>query len=250
MRLPRALRLLLPLLASAMVAAGPLRLVSPDYWCPFSCPASQPQQGFTIDILRAALETQGYDISFRNMNYARALVAVRQGQFDAIPAVYRNEAPDFVFSRQAIARNRYCVYTAPESRWSYRQPADLAGKRIGLIKGYDYGARLNAWLDRTESTVDLHTGDQIVPRMMSKVAMKRLDALVEDESVVDWLLHQRNGPPLRKAGCEAASWSYLAISPRYPQADKLAHDFDSGLRLLRSNGQLANIMANYGLKGW
>lgn len=244
----RVLAALLLLLAGT-VQAHALRLLGPDYWCPFSCTQGATRQGFAIDILRAVLQPLGYDIRFANMNYSRALLMLRQGHYDAIAAVFPAEAPDLLFSKEAIARNRYCVYARPDSRWAYRQPADLAGKRTGMIRGYDYGPRLNAWRDRQGARIELHSGDLVVPRMLDKVRLGRLDALVEDENVVDWLQDQQP-LPLRKAGCEASSWSYLAVSPHYPQARQLLDDFDHGMPQLRQSGKLAAIMADYGLKGW
>lgn len=240
---------LLCLLAALPASAGKLRLVAPDYWCPFSCQQNSPQLGFTIDIARAALGHAGYRLDYRNLNYARALQETRRGQYDAIPAVLPAEGRGLILPQEPISRNRYCVYTAPLQRWHYRTPADLDGHRIGLIRGYDYGPALEAWRNRAGASVEQHAGDQVVPRMLDKVRLGRLDALIEDENLVDWL--QRGQPrPLRKAGCEAPSWGYLAISPHYPDAQRLAQQFDEGMRRLRRSGELARIMARYGLKGW
>lgn len=246
----RSLLLCLWLVASAVSAADTLRIISPDYWCPFSCKVGAVQEGFTIDILRAIFEPLGYRVEFSNANYSRALQSVREGHSDAIPSALKAEAPDFVFPVQPISRNRFCVYGSRDSHWPYRQPSDLNDLQIGLIQGYDYGAKLSAWFADHPQQISVQTGDDLVQRMASMIRLQRLDGLIEEENLVAFLQSQQPQLALRKAGCEAAIYGFLGLSAANPRAARISRQFDNGLRRLRQSGELEAIMVRYGLHDW
>lgn len=242
---------LLPaLLAASAAQADTLRLVSPDYWCPFSCAQDSPQQGFTVDIVRRIFEPQGYRLEYQNENYARALMNVRAGRADATTSTLKEEAPDFIFPKQPISRNRYCVYVRADSPWAYTKPSDFGQMRVGVIAGYDYGKAIGNWLAQPGHRAEMHSGDKVVPRLIDKVRRGWLDALIEDESLVAWLQAKDKEVPLRNAGCEAATYGYLGLSPAIPHAQAIADQFDQGMSKLRSSGELDKIMRRYGLRGW
>lgn len=246
----RSLLLCLWLVTGAVSAADTLRIVSPDYWCPFSCQQGAAQEGFTIEILRAIFEPLGYQVVFSNANYSRALQSVREGHSDAIPSALKAEAPDFVFPAEPISRNRFCVYASPDSQWRYRQPSDLENLQIGLIQGYDYGAPLSAWVAGHQQQFSVQTGDNLVQRLASMIRLQRLDGFIEEENLVAFLQRQQPQLALRKAGCEAPVYGFLGLSAANPRAALISRQFDTGLRRLRQSGELEAIMARYGLHDW
>lgn len=244
------MRAFLLMMACLPATADTLQLVAPDYWCPFSCRQNEAQAGFTIDIARAIYTPLGYTLRYRNRNYARAIAELRRGQFDAIPSVIQAEAPDLVFPRQPISRNRFCVYAPADASWTFQQAADLNGRRIGLVQAYDYGPAIQAWQAGATAQVEWHGGDDVLARMLGKLRLGRLDALIEEESLVDHQLARQPGSKLHKAGCLSPSYGYLGISPRHPKAHQLAEAFDQGMARLRRDGSLARIMQRYGLQVW
>lgn len=246
----RSLLLGLCLLASAAQAGDTLRIVSPDYWCPFSCKEGAAQEGFTIDILRAIFEPLGYRVDFSNANYSRALQQVRAGHSDAIPSALKAEAPDFVFPRQPISRNRFCVYASPDSQWNYQTPADLQDHQVGLIQGYDYGSDLSAWFADHPQQLSILTGDDLVQRMTGMLGLQRLDSFIEEENLVAFVQRQQPQLKLRKAGCAPPIYGFLGLSAANPRARQISREFDAGLRRLRRSGELANILGRYGLSDW
>lgn len=246
----RSLLLSFWLLAGAVSAGDTLRIISPDYWCPFSCKVGAQQEGFTIDILRAIFEPLGYRLEFSNANYSRALQSVRSGHSDGIPSVLKGEAPDFVFPNLAISRNRFCVYASLDSQWLYHRPTDLNNLRIGLIQGYDYGAALSAWFADHPQQISVQTGDDLVQRLATMIRLQRLDGFIEEESLVMFLQRQQPQLALRKAGCESEIYGFLGLAPGNPRVAKISRQFDQGLRHLRQNGELEAIMARYGLHDW
>lgn len=244
--------LLALLLATALPAqADEIVLASPDYWCPFSCKAGAAQEGFTVDIVREIFTAAGHRVRLVNQNYSRALLDVRAGVYTATPSTLRDEAPDFVFPDQPISRNRYCVYTRPDSTWRYRGRASLDELgHVGVIRDYSYGAALDAALKSAPQRFEVHTGDGLTERMLRRLQLGRMDAFVEEENLVAWTLKQQPGLAARSAGCEAPSYAYLALSPRHPKAQGYARVFSDGMARLRRTGRLRTILAGYGLAEW
>ena len=75
----------------------------------------------------------------------------------------------------------------------------------------------------------------------------RLDAFVEDEKLLAYLRKMNPELKLRKAGCEKASDTYMAISPKSPQAQRYAKIFSDGMKELKRSGELTRILERYGI---
>jgi polar amino acid transport system substrate-binding protein len=242
---------LLWLLAGASVAAADeVVLVSPDYWCPFSCKAGDAQEGFTVDIIREIFFGAGHTIRLVNENYSRALLDVRSGRFTATPSTFRDEAPDFVFPEVPISRNRYCFYVGPFSGWRFTGPDSLQGRHTGLIRDYSYGAELDPLVRSQPDAFESLSGDNLTQRMVQLVLAGRLDGFVEEENLVSYTLARHPEWKLRTAGCLSASYAYMALSPANPKAQAYARLFSEGMIRLRKSGRLKAILANYGLQVW
>lgn len=238
-----------------LALAGPARadeivLVSPDYWCPFSCKAGEAREGFTVDIIREIFEQAGHRVRLVNENYSRALVDVRNGKFVATPSTFREEAPDFVFPTLPISRNRYCFYVAAGSAWRYDGVASLRGRKTGVIKDYSYGVELDRLVRAQAQGFEVHTGDDLTQRLIRLVRMGRLDGFVEEENLVNYAQKGQTEGAVRNAGCVSSSYAYMAISPAHPQAQAYARQFSEGMRRLHASGRLKAILADYGLSVW
>jgi len=239
------------LLLAAPARADEIVLASPAYWCPFSCQAGSAREGFTVDIVREIFSAAGHKVRLVNENYSRALIDVRAGAFTATASTFREEAPDFVFPVQPVSRNRFCVYVAADSRWTYRGAASLSElERVGVIRDYSYGVALDVIIRTSPQRFEVNTGDGLTERMLRRLQMGRLDAFIEEENVVAYTRQQHPELAPRNAGCEPPSYAYLAISPRHPRAQEYARIFSDGMVRLRRSGRLKAILATYGLLEW
>lgn len=251
MRLLRCLPWLLVLLAGRVQAAEEIVLASPDYWCPFSCKAGSAQEGFTVDIIRRVFA--GHDISVRliNLNYNRALRAVREGQYAGTPSTLKDEAPDFIYPALPVSSNRFCFFTRPESAWSYSGEPSLSGQRTAVVQGYAYSKSFDQFIeDHPQQFVSL-SGDNLTDRQLTLLQRQRITAFLEEESLVLYAQLQSGRPgSLRNAGCLPRSYAFLALSPANPRSQEYARLFDAGMRQLRASGELARILGLYGLRDW
>ncbi len=223
-------------------------VAAPAFWCPYSCVAGAAREGFTVDILRAIFEPQGIRVRLINKNYGRALQDIREGVHAASPLSFMEEAPDFVFPKSAIALTRYCVYLPGGSTWTYAGPDSLDGLRVGIVKGYSYGAALDRSIAGRRARFTVSAGEDITRRLARMVMARRLDAFIEDESVVDYTLAANPDLKLHNSGCEPPHLAYFALSPARPTSAADARSFDEGIKRLRTSGELERILAVYGLQ--
>ncbi|GAB3254818.1 substrate-binding periplasmic protein [Chitinimonas naiadis] len=248
---PQALSLSFCLLILAAPAwAQTIKVASPSYWCPFSCTANAAEEGFTIDILRAIFTPQGDQIEYINMNYARALNEVKLGHLHAISSAFREEAPGFVFPTLPIAIDKYCVYTTPGQTWQYSGTGSLDSRKVGVIKGYSYGAEIDGYIKKNPAGFEVHGGEGLTEKIARKVMLGRLDAFIEDTNLVQYLLARQPSIKLREAGCVSESHVYFALSPALKEAPEIARKFDEGLLKLHRTGALEQIMRKYGQHDW
>ena len=242
------------LLASAALVpvarADEIVLVSPDYWCPFSCKAGAAQEGFAVDIIREIFTAAGHKVRLVNENYSRALLDVRLGKYTATPSTFKEEAPDFVFPAVPISRNRYCFYVGKTNTWQYTGPASLSGRKTGIIKDYSYGTELDKLIQKQPQLFDVHTGDNLTERLILREQLGRIDGFVEEENLVNYTLKENGAWALRNAGCVTSAYAYMAISPRHPKGREYARLFSDGMLRLQQSGRLKTILASYGLVVW
>lgn len=231
-----------------------LRIVAPAHWCPLSCEAGRGRDGFSVDISRAALAREGVRIEYANLPYKRALVEVRTGaSADAVLPAMRDEAPDFVFAAEPAAILQYCFFVEKDNPWNFNGIESLQGISFVASAGYRYGEAMDAHIASYHGVkVSLLTGELLPDRMIRMVLAKRVDAMLDDVSLVGHALgaiQDRDG--LRQAGCISETFpSFLAISPARPDAAELARKYDRGLQALRESGELRSILMRYGVRDW
>lgn len=239
----------LSLLPATGLAQSVLRLVS-DPWCPVACTAGSAHPGYVVELAKAIFEPAGIRVDYREVPFARAEQMVSKGDADGFIGVLKlPKRHDWAFPASPQAISRVCFYTRPESRWQY-PPANPAAPlpRIGSIKDYSYGKEIDHWLAQVRP--DAISGVDGLARNIRKLSGQRIDVLVEYELVAQYQMHTHKHP-LRNAGCsQQADELYLAFSPARPNAPDLALQFERGVHRLRQSGELARILAAYGLRDW
>ncbi len=222
-------------------------IVAPAYWCPYACDATSPQPGFTVAVARAAIESAGHQVRYRNLPYDRALFEVRSGRIDGSVPTYRGEAPEFVFPRHAVSQSEYCFYVLPTQSWRYQGPESLESIRFVATSGYSYSEDIDAYISANlETSVSLIRGENIPARLHQLVRIGRYEALLDDRLLFE---SSRSGASLVNAGClDERQVGYLALSPKDPErSNAIAEAFDRGFERARADGQLCAILQNYGL---
>ncbi|MBW7470851.1 ABC transporter substrate-binding protein [Marinobacter sp. M216] len=222
-------------------------VAAPAYWCPYACDVTGPRSGFTVDIARAALESEGYKVVYENLPYDRALFEAKRGRVDAIVPAFRAEAPSFIFPSYAVSLTEYCFYVPQNEPHRYHGLASLENMRFVATSGYSYGAEMDAYIsDNQGKRVTLIGGGDVSNRLRELVRRERFDALLDDRLLFE---SSQNREGLLNAGClDERHAGYLALSPEDPdRSSAIAQAFERGFKKLQENGQLCRILENYGL---
>ena len=250
-RRPRVLAPVLALvLAASSSGAETLRLRA-DSWMPCNGEPSQSPPGYAIEIARAICASHGITLDYQNMPWGDALKAAAAGQIEAVIGANKDEAVGLALPQLCIGLPRVALITAKDSTWRYENVDSLHHVRLGVILDYKYWPTLDAYIARTsEPQIRKFTGDHPLEDAVNELLAGRLDVIAETSTVFAWTA-KRDGHPFAAfhiAYLHEGDPVHFAFSPAAgPRYAKL---FDDGLRELRRNGGLAQILSRYGLEDW
>lgn len=240
--MPYRLIILCALLAGHALAGERLTLLAEDDWAPYASLRNGAAHGMAVDIVRAAYQAVGVDVSFRSMPYARCMKLVEVGRevgcFNSLKDA--TTEPSFRFGKQALFTATIAIYGyQPENGLSV---ADLAGKRVGLTNGYTYGSQVE---QDTRMLKDKAVSDLASLR---KLAARRLDYALVYTRVAEQLQRQHGhelGGRLYRVGTVIENPLYVSFSRRNLRSESAMNQLDRGLQLLQQRGQYQQILQRW-----
>ena len=119
-------------------AQGKALTASADPWPPF-VDNNNPTDGLSLEIIRAAFQTQGYTVNMTYTPWARAEADVAKGVIDILPDTWMTEdqAKILVYS-DPYAKNALKFIKRKGDPFEYTGIESLKGKEVGIIKDYGY----------------------------------------------------------------------------------------------------------------
>lgn len=223
--------------------------IAADPWCPFNCDPGTEKPGYMVEIAKEVFEPLGYTVVYQTVNWSRALESTREGQFNAVFGASRDEAEGFIFPEQSQGGAGNAFFVNGSTAWSLNSHADLKGKKLGLIRDYDYGEVLGIVGD--EADIDYSSGDDALEKNVKKLAASRVDVVVEEANVFNYTAAELGLlGDVKLAMADDADEVFIAFSPAKEESAQLAKDLDMGLTKLRESGRLAEILSRYGLSDW
>lgn len=225
-----------------------------DSWPPYNESPGSATEGYLIDLARAIYTPLGYTIDYRLMPWARTLDEVRAGRIDGAVGAAGEESLRMPQQMMGVSNN--AIFAPIKATWTYDGIASLQGRRLGCIKDYAYEPELDNYIAANggdSGKVFLSTGDDALSRLFQLIVAGRLDAFVENPIVVAYQLRgaqSAHAGTLKQIGVTGAA-SPLSIGfSQTPRGEKLAAELDAGMQRLRKSGELARILARYGVPDW
>lgn len=251
--MPRLTLFSLFLLASQLVLSDVITLVA-DEWCPYNCASDNSAPGFIIEIAEAVFEPLGHSIEYKTMPWARAIYGVREGHYDGIVGVGKQEAPDFVFSLNSAGKATHAFFVKRGNDWRYNGLKSLDQIKLGAILNYSYGQLYDTYIvhhKENPNRVQLTSGEKGLSQNINKLIWERIDAVVEDRAVFRYTsLEMGVIDSFVEVGTVFYEDVYIAFSPKNDNANEYAKLLSDGIRGLRASGELAAILSRYGLEDW
>lgn len=215
-----------------------------DPWPPFTDP-DHTNQGLSLEIVRAALGTEGYEVTMRFMPWARAEEGARQGVYDIVPNAWMTaERERFFFFSEPYVENRIVFIRRKGEPFKYDGLESLKGFVVGVIRGYGYEESfLQASGFVREEASDFLTN-------IRKLLAGRIDMTLEDEMVARRLLADGEGEYAERIEFVAeplvVKKLYVVCGLSNPRHREIIEAFNRGLRSIRADGTYDKIIFSYG----
>jgi polar amino acid transport system substrate-binding protein len=223
-----------------------------DNWCPYNCDARSDKPGLIVDIARAIMEPAGHIVNYQIMPWSRALTEVRKGRIQGVIGAQQSEAPDLIYGSIPVALDDNGFAIRHGERFNYQGPASLNPYRIGGILDYNYdGGEIDEYIKNNSNDKDriqLNTGDDVGIANLRKLLARRVDIVMDSAVVLTYLVgrlgleSQIDVVPLGHP-----TEIYIAFSPADSRSKMWAEQISSGIVELRKSGEMARILARYGL---
>lgn len=238
---------ILVLLTATICFAGEKTIIAAaDPWPPFIDP-SHPKEGLSLEIVRAAFKTQGYEVKMEYVPWARAIKGVKEGKYDILPNTWvTEERKGFLMYSDSYAANNIKFIKAKGDPFEFNGISSLAGKKVGTVREYGYGSDfLTATTFQREDTNNFISN-------IKKLLKKRIDLTLDDEIVARMTIAKDNPEYLNKVSFTENSLSsnplHVTSGLKNPRHKEIIDSFNNGLKIIKSNGEYDAILLDYGIK--
>lgn len=219
---------------------------------PFTDPDNS-DLGLAWEICRAALESQGYEVSIQFAPWARALNEAKNGRIDGLLPVYWTEDREqwFLYSRPISSINTGLL--KHRARTDLKYAHDLKSFK-GLLIGVGRGYSVSKEFDTAEYIDPIEVGT--TPQLLKMLWLGRLDLVADDIPVSKYYLKEIDKEPRYKGisddivvvgGSFATRDIHLVISRKTKNSQQKLNDFNKGLKKIFSDGTYDRIISKYNL---
>ncbi|WP_057832923.1 substrate-binding periplasmic protein [Colwellia sp. TT2012] len=229
--------------------------IAADNWCPFNCQPNSDYPGYMIEIAQQVFAEHNIKINYQIIPWSRALQLCRAGIISAVVGGYISDAPDFIYPLNEQGLIAFSFFSLKPGHWRYQGPASLDNQLLAVANGYAYTESLDSYikLHQADATrIYSAYGNKPLIENITLLEQGLIDVLVETEAVFWYTSKQSNRQEkFNMAGLLApAKPAYIAFSPAIEASTEYADILSKGIVRLRTNGELARILAKYGLSDW
>lgn len=233
-------RALIFIASSAFVAAlsaEPIVLFDPSN-PPFMYEREGVVAGIYPSILSEAYARMGTAVTLRAIPWKRALLDVAAAR-SGIGGVYRNSSRDSEWDfSNPIYEEKTMLYVLPGGDFKLDSLADLRGKKIGVIRGWQYGDVFGAAVREGLFFVEEENSDILNFR---KLVAGRIDAVLAIKESGDLYSGFMNAGIHHLPFVLTAKFTYLAFNKKSGMRDELAA-FNSALDSMKRDGTFDRLL--------
>ncbi len=231
-------------LTSSSISAKPL-LIASDIWCPYVC---EGQTGYVTELTQRAFAEMDQPVHFISVPFNRALKEVQQSHIDAILAITPEHVSQYnLFTDDIIiGYASKDFYTTSGFAWKFSQLDDLDTVQVGIIRGYDYGEKLNEKIAHSNRFY-FATGNQPLSMNLKRLIKGRFHIMIGNKIVIeDTAKKMQIDDKIKYAGSFGKPLPlYVGFSQTNTQAAKM---FANGLQKLKQTGEFQQILDKYNIE--
>lgn len=240
------LAVIMPSLAdSGLAHAAPLVIAVEDAAAPWSGPDGT---GYANDLVREAYRAVGVEVQFKVVPYARCKRLVVGG--DVVACFNMSPEPglekEVTFADQPLFMINFDYFHNRKKPLHVKREKDIAkGTTIGIVNGYEYPK--SAMQLKEQGVVFQEARDEV--SNLKKLAQGRIDAAIINQNETKPALSM-----IHQAGVQGkvaflfrsgTMGTYIGFSNRHLQGKQARILFNQGFRVIRKNGTLQRITADW-----
>ncbi|MBT9495478.1 MAG: amino acid ABC transporter substrate-binding protein [Paucibacter sp.] len=226
-----------------------LVLAGEDDWSPYSS-AEKPggdsktsPVGFSVDLVRAVLASQGLQVKIINVPFARCMLYAKTGEvagcFNA--TITDDNRADYLWHQPAMFEEELSIFARADSQAPELKLADLRGKRVAYTNGYTYPSE---FMHDSRIQKFVAVSDAALIRML---LAKRVDYILLNRTP-GWMRIE-NTPEfkgqVKRVGLLSMDGFWVAFSKQHPQGERLAQAFSAGLAQMRRDGSYQRLQDDF-----
>lgn len=233
---------LLQLVPAAGLARETVVIAAEDDWPPYSSrdAGRTDPEGFSPDLVRAAFETQGVDVRFLTVPFARCLhyaeIGRAVGCFNT--TIVPSNRDTYYWHPTPMFTEELGIFARSDQRDDTLSLKDLEGQTVSVTIGYTYPTE---FMNNPKITKFPVNSDQQQLRML---ASGRVRFAVVNTTPGHLRLNADPGlkGKIRQVGRISVDGFWIAFSRRHPDGRRMADIFEAGLQALKASGRYDSMM--------
>jgi len=210
--------------------------------------------GFTSEIIQKSFQKMGYKVELIFYPWARGMLMTEWGKVHGIyPAYYSKEREKKYIISDAYASGELGLYKRRANNISFvanpeKEPEkvlqSLKIKRFGIVRGFAYTKEFDA-ADYLKK--DVVTDDET---NLKKLYKGRIDLAFIDKYVARYIMHRKYPHYMDDLEFMYPAFQekklYICFSRKIEGINEIVKDFNTGLNMLKTSGEMARIMDSHG----
>lgn len=218
-------------------------------WCPQVCPNYRTRPGYIIEMFELVFGHSNINYAVDVFPWSRAINYVHSGQYSALLAPSKDEAPTLVYPKIPIGFQEMCFYTLKNSLWKFSGESSLKGLSIGLAKDVSID-ELKGYMEKNPHQFQIQPyHERFVNQNVNKLRKGRINTFIFNKNSVKYLKKSTaNIDDIQQSGCLARKPVYLAFTGRLKdrkKARRFAKFYDQNIQRTELNNGIDKILSNY-----
>lgn len=224
-----------------------LRFVEETNWPPFTPNATGlTETGLSYDLVREVARRIGADFQLELFPQNRALQMLKTGERDGITVISKNAERDaYLLFSDPIFQKRGLIYfdkaRLPGFAWS--RADDLAGRKIGVVRGHNYGDELEKFFIAHADDVEHVTS---IEQNFQKLALGRIDLLLCIEmTAAEFLRNPLYGRKITAAARPYYEKDYHIAFSKLSPAARLLPRINAAIAAMKADETLPRLIGRH-----
>lgn len=232
-------------LVRAAAAAETVVIAAEDDWAPYSSMSADRSgvEGLAPDLVRAAFKTQGVDVSFLTLPFARCMFYAQEGKvagcFNATITDGNRDA--YHWHATPLFHEGLAIFGRAESTDQGLREKDLEGKTVGVTIGYTYPTSFlkNDRITKVNTSSDANLLRMLVAGRVDYILLNTMPGYYRIRK--DPTVQGR----IKLVGTIRLDGFWVAFSRQHPEGRRLADVLEKGLNQIKADGTYDQLLQSF-----